>query len=281
MDINKLYTYESIKKNLESVLDTTLELYSTEGERQKEKVRDIVDSILEIFVDKYTLYEGLTEEAINKLILMKEIDGNLKIIMNVDNSYSKDALFYFKTIVLKRLIKNNLQSADLIILIDKKDLDIIDMNKVDFYRLIYDKNSLLRLKSYSNIDFLKDNYYNFMSNFNVNLHIQDDIRNKIILMMDMLKNDDHLDDISAILALKHGTLNELYDYTESPSTIIDIIIIMEYTLGIDVDSINNHISNVDFPTSLINIIIVSKKELRNLLSEREEIELANGSLKIY
>ena len=281
MDINKLYTYESIKKNLESVLDTTLELYSAEGERQKEKVRDIVDSILEIFVDKYTLYEGLTEDAINKLILMKEIDGNLKIIMNVDNSYSKDALFYFKTIVLKRLIKNNLQSADLIILIDKKDLDIIDMNKVDFYRLIYDKNSLLRLKSYSNIDFLKDNYYNFMSNFNVNLHIQDDIRNKIILMMDMLKNDDHLDDISAILALKHGTLNELYNYTESPSTIIDIIIIMEYTLGIDVDSINNHISNVDFPTSLINIIIVSKKELRNLLSEREEIELANGSLKIY
>ena len=281
MDINKLYTYESIKKNLESVLDTTLELYSIEGERQKEKVRDIVDSILEIFIDKYTLYEGLTEDAINKLILMKEVDGNLKIIMNVDNSYSKDALFYFKTIVLKRLIKNNLQSADLIILIDKKDLDIIDMNKVDFYRLIYDKNSLLRLKSYSNIDFLKDNYYNFMSNFNVNLHIQDDIRNKIILMMDMLKNDDHLDDISAILALKHGTLNELYNYTESPSTIIDIIIIMEYTLGIDVDSINNHISNVDFPTSLINIIIVSKKELRNLLSEREEIELANGSLKIY
>lgn len=281
MDINKLYTYESIKKNLESVLDTTLELYSIEGERQKEKVRDIVDSILEIFIDKYTLYEGLTEDAINKLILMKEVDGNLKIIMNVDNSYSKDALFYFKTIVLKRLIKNNLQSADLIILIDKKDLDIIDMNKVDFYRLIYDKNSLLRLKSYSNIDFLKDNYYNFMSNFNVNLHIQDDIRNKIILMMDMLKNDDHLDDISAILALKHGMLNELYDHAGSPSTIIDIIIIMEYTLGIDVDSINNHISNVDFPTSLINIIIVSKKELRNLLSEREEIELANGSLKIY
>ena len=281
MDINKLYTYESIKKNLESVLDTTLELYSIEGERQKEKVRDIVDSILEIFIDKYTLYEGLTEDAINKLILMKEVDGNLRIIMNVDNSYSKDALFYFKTIVLKRLIKNNLQSADLIILIDKKDLDIIDMNKVDFYRLIYDKNSLLRLKSYSNIDFLKDNYYNFMSNFNVNLHIQDDIRNKIILMMDMLKNDDHLDDISAILALKHGTLNELYNYTENLSTIIDIIIIMEYTLGIDVDSINNHISNVDFPTSLINIIIVSKKELRNLLSEREEIELANGSLKIY
>ncbi len=120
-----------------------------------------------------------------------------------------------------------------------------------------------------------------MSNFNVNLHIQDDIRNKIILMMDMLKNDDHLDDISAILALKHGMLNELYDHAGSPSTIIDIIIIMEYTLGIDVDSINNHISNVDFPTSLINIIIVSKKELRNLLSEREEIELANGSLKIY
>ena len=281
MDINKLYTYESIKKNLESVLDTTLELYSIEGERQKEKVRDIVDSILEIFIDKYTLYEGLTEDTINKLILMKEVDGNLKIIMNVDNSYSKDALFYFKTIVLKRLIKNNLQSADLIILIDKKDLDIIDMNKVDFYRLIYDKNSLLRLKSYSNIDFLKDNYYNFMSNFNVNLHIQDDIRNKIILMMDMLKNDDHLDDISAILALKHGMLNELYDHAGSPSTIIDIIIIMEYTLGIDVDSINNHISNVDFPTSLINIIVVSKEELRNLLSEREEIELANGSLKIY
>ena len=281
MDINKLYTYESIKKNLESVLDTTLELYSIEGERQKEKVRDIVDSILEIFIDKYTLYEGLTEDAINKLILMKEVDGNLKIIMNVDNSYSKDALFYFKTIVLKRLIKNNLQSADLIILIDKKDLDIIDMNKVDFYRLIYDKNSLLRLKSYSNIDFLKDNYYNFMSNFNVNLHIQDDIRNKIILMMDMLKNDDHLDDISAILALKHGMLNELYDHAGSPSTIIDIIIIMEYTLGIDVDSINNHISNVDFPTSLINIIVVSKEELQERLSKREESILIDSSLKIY
>ena len=281
MDINKLYTYESIKKNLESVLDTTLELYSIEGERQKEKVRDIVDSILEIFIDKYTLYEGLTEDAINKLILMKEVDGNLKIIMNVDNSYSKDALFYFKTIVLKRLIKNNLQSADLIILIDKKDLDIIDMNKVDFYRLIYDKNSLLRLKSYSNIDFLKDNYYNFMSNFNVNLHIQDDIRNKIILMMDMLKNDNHLDDISAILALKHGTLNEIYNYTGSPSTIIDIIIIMEYTLGIDVDSINNHISNVDFPTSLINIIVVSKEELQKRLSKREESILIDSSLKIY
>ena len=281
MDINKLYTYESIKKNLESVLDTTLELYSIEGERQKEKVRDIVDSILEIFIDKYTLYEGLTEDAINKLILMKEVDGNLKIIMNVDNSYSKDALFYFKTIVLKRLIKNNLQSADLIILIDKKDLDIIDMNKVDFYRLIYDKNSLLRLKSYSNIDFLKDNYYNFMSNFNVNLHIQDDIRNKIILMMDMLKNDDHLDDISAILALKHGMLNELYDHVGSASTIIDIIIIMEYTLGIDVDSINNHISNVDFPTSLINIIVVSKEELQERLSKREESILIDSSLKIY
>ena len=281
MDINKLYTYESIKKNLESVLDTTLELYSIEGERQKEKVRDIVDSILEIFIDKYTLYEGLTEDAINKLILMKEVDGNLKIIMNVDNSYSKDALFYFKTIVLKRLIKNNLQSADLIILIDKKDLDIIDMNKVDFYRLIYDKNSLLRLKSYSNIDFLKDNYYNFMSNFSINLHIQDDIRNKIILMMDMLKNDDHLDDISAILALKHGMLNGLYDYTGSPSTIIDIIIIMEYTLGIDVDSINNHISNVDFPTSLINIIVVSKEELQERLSKREESILIDSSLKIY